>query len=76
MKNVAILGSTGSIGRQALDVVRAHPDRFRRNTYLFLITSYLLLSPSGSAGGMGWPFFWNILPRFSAKKPNLAVILA
>ncbi len=28
MKNVAILGSTGSIGRQALDVVRSHPDRF------------------------------------------------
>ena len=28
MKNVAVLGSTGSIGRQALDVVRAHPDRF------------------------------------------------
>jgi 1-deoxy-D-xylulose-5-phosphate reductoisomerase len=26
---VAILGSTGSIGRQALDVVRAHPDRFQ-----------------------------------------------
>ena len=25
---VAILGSTGSIGRQALDVIRAHPDRF------------------------------------------------
>jgi 1-deoxy-D-xylulose-5-phosphate reductoisomerase len=25
---VAILGSTGSIGGQALDVVRAHPDRF------------------------------------------------
>ena len=29
MKNVAILGSTGSIGRQALDVVKAHPDLFR-----------------------------------------------
>ncbi|MCC7418040.1 MAG: 1-deoxy-D-xylulose-5-phosphate reductoisomerase [Acidobacteria bacterium] len=29
MKNVAILGSTGSIGRSALDVVRAHPDRLR-----------------------------------------------
>lgn len=28
MKNVAILGSTGSIGKQALDVVRSHPDRF------------------------------------------------
>ena len=26
MKNVAILGSTGSIGRQALDVVKAHPE--------------------------------------------------
>lgn len=25
---VAILGSTGSVGRQALDVARAHPDRF------------------------------------------------
>jgi 1-deoxy-D-xylulose-5-phosphate reductoisomerase len=29
MKNLAILGSTGSIGRSALDVVRAHPDRLR-----------------------------------------------
>lgn len=28
MKNVAILGSTGSIGRQALSVVRSHPDLF------------------------------------------------
>jgi 1-deoxy-D-xylulose-5-phosphate reductoisomerase len=26
---VVVLGSTGSIGTQALDVVRAHPDRFR-----------------------------------------------
>ena len=26
MKNIAILGSTGSIGTQALDVVRAHPE--------------------------------------------------
>ena len=26
MKRVAILGSTGSIGTQALDVVRAHPE--------------------------------------------------
>lgn len=28
-KNLAILGSTGSIGNQALDVVRKHPDLFR-----------------------------------------------
>ena len=27
-RRVTILGSTGSIGRQALDVVRAHPNRF------------------------------------------------
>jgi 1-deoxy-D-xylulose-5-phosphate reductoisomerase len=26
---VAVLGCTGSIGRQALDVIRSHPDRFR-----------------------------------------------
>ena len=29
MRRVIILGSTGSIGTQALDVVAAHPDRFR-----------------------------------------------
>ncbi len=29
MKTVAVLGSTGSIGTQTLDVVRAEPDRFR-----------------------------------------------
>jgi 1-deoxy-D-xylulose-5-phosphate reductoisomerase len=29
MKNIALLGSTGSIGTQALDVVRSHPDAFR-----------------------------------------------
>lgn len=29
MKRLAILGSTGSIGEQTLDVVAAHPDRFR-----------------------------------------------
>jgi 1-deoxy-D-xylulose-5-phosphate reductoisomerase len=29
VKRLAILGSTGSIGRQALDVVRALPERFR-----------------------------------------------
>ena len=29
MKNVAILGSTGSIGTQALDVIARYPDRFR-----------------------------------------------
>ena len=29
MRDVVVLGSTGSIGTQALDIVRANPDRFR-----------------------------------------------
>ena len=28
-RDVVVLGSTGSIGTQALDIVRAHPGRFR-----------------------------------------------
>ena len=29
MRSIAILGSTGSIGTQALDVIAQHPDRFK-----------------------------------------------
>ena len=29
MKTIVILGSTGSVGTQALDVVRRNPDRFK-----------------------------------------------
>jgi len=29
MRTLSILGSTGSVGTQALDVVRRNPDRFR-----------------------------------------------
>ena len=29
MKNIALIGSTGSIGRQAVEVVCRYPDRFR-----------------------------------------------
>ena len=28
MRGIAILGSTGSIGRQAINVITLHPDRF------------------------------------------------
>jgi 1-deoxy-D-xylulose-5-phosphate reductoisomerase len=35
LKNIAILGSTGSIGTQALEVIRQNPDRFRA----FLLTA-------------------------------------
>ena len=29
MREVVILGSTGSIGRQALEIVASHPEKFR-----------------------------------------------
>ncbi|MEG0146038.1 MAG: hypothetical protein RR739_08235, partial [Clostridia bacterium] len=29
MKTLAILGATGSIGTQALDIVQRHPDQFK-----------------------------------------------
>ena len=29
MKNIAILGSTGSVGANTLDVIARHPDRYR-----------------------------------------------
>src|SRR5438094_10078442 len=29
MRSIVVLGSTGSIGTQALEVARRHPDRFR-----------------------------------------------
>jgi 1-deoxy-D-xylulose-5-phosphate reductoisomerase len=29
IRNVAVLGATGSIGKQALDVISDNPDRFR-----------------------------------------------
>src|SRR5260370_9885793 len=32
MKRIAILGSTGSIGRSTLSVVESYPDRFRVST--------------------------------------------
>ena len=35
LKNIAILGSTGSIGTQALEVIRQNPERFRA----FLLTA-------------------------------------
>ena len=34
MKKIAILGSTGSIGTQTLDVVDMHPELFRWRAWL------------------------------------------
>ena len=32
MKNIGILGSTGSVGKQTLDVIRNHKDKFNIKT--------------------------------------------
>ena len=42
MKNLAILGSTGSIGSTALDVVRRHRDRFAISALTAFANSDLL----------------------------------
>ncbi len=51
-KHIALLGSTGSIGRQALEVIRAHPDRFQvevlsaQNNADLLIEQALAFTPN------------------------------
>lgn len=44
IKNIAILGSTGSIGRQALDVVRLNIDKFKVRVLTSNTSSELLIS--------------------------------
>lgn len=52
MKRIAILGSTGSIGRQALDIVSKHPDDFQiellsaNNNYKLLIEQAIRFQPN------------------------------
>ena len=42
-RRIAILGSTGSIGRQALDVIRQHPDLFQVELLVANVSSALLV---------------------------------
>ena len=43
MKEIAILGSTGSIGTQALEVIRLHPDLFHAQVLAAHVNVELLL---------------------------------
>ncbi|RYD73384.1 MAG: 1-deoxy-D-xylulose-5-phosphate reductoisomerase, partial [Sphingobacteriales bacterium] len=43
MKNITILGSTGSIGTQALEVVRDHPEIFKISVLSALKNAELLI---------------------------------
>ncbi len=56
-RDIVVLGSTGSIGTQALDLVRAHPDRFR----VVALT----------AGGSNPELFAQQVAEFSATYPAL-----
>jgi 1-deoxy-D-xylulose-5-phosphate reductoisomerase len=53
MKRVAILGSTGSIGTTALQVLRRHPDRFRV-TALTAFSNAALLKQQVAEFGVGY----------------------
>ena len=53
MKTIAVLGSTGSIGRQTLDVVRAFPDVFKVDALVAGRNVELLQSQ-----------IWEFRPRF------------
>ena len=43
MKKICILGSTGSIGTQALDVIRQHPEQFEAHTLTAYNNASLLI---------------------------------
>ncbi|WP_027718253.1 1-deoxy-D-xylulose-5-phosphate reductoisomerase [Desulfovirgula thermocuniculi] len=57
MKEIAVLGSTGSIGRQALEVIRRFPSR---------------LKVVGLAGGRNWPLLAEQIEEFSPRVVSLA----
>src|SRR3989338_2679388 len=52
MKNIALLGATGSIGSSTLKVIRRHPDRFRI---------------AGAAVGRQWEKLLPILEEFHVQ---------
>lgn len=62
-RELAILGSTGSIGTQALDVVRANPDRFR----------VVALTAGGSQPGLFEQQVAEFAPAFSGVGEDASV---
>jgi 1-deoxy-D-xylulose-5-phosphate reductoisomerase len=57
MKNIVILGCTGSIGRQTLDVVRSLPDRFK---------------VTGLAAGKNWRLLADQIKEFQPQAAVLS----
>ena len=54
MKNIAILGSTGSIGKQALEVIADHPERFSVEVLTAYNSFELLIEQAKSFIPMLW----------------------
>ena len=48
MKNISVIGSTGSIGRQALEVIGRYPDRFRAVALCANESAELLAAQAGA----------------------------
>src|SRR4030042_1565914 len=67
MKRVTILGSTGSIGRSALDIVKAHPTRFMVKVLTAGHNVALLSAVVGAAG---------LIPTLSAIRSGKVIGLA
>src|SRR3546814_10639040 len=62
MRNICILGSTGSIGENTLDVIARHPDRFS----VWALSAYSRLErPSAQAAATGAPVV--VVPDSSAR---------
>ncbi len=69
-RNVVVLGSTGSIGTQALDVIRARPDRYRVVALAAGRNEALL---AAQASELGVPAEWS---RACASDPAALVAMA
>ena len=51
MRTVSLMGSTGSVGTQALDVVRREPERFR----VHALAAHTSADPGGAGGSVRVP---------------------
>ena len=60
-RKIAVLGSTGSIGTQALQVAALHSDRFQI-TALTANRSRESSSSRCAGSGPSWPVWWSLSP--------------
>jgi len=77
MKNIVLLGSTGSVGRNVLEVVRAYPDRFRV-TAISSNENVALLSEQAEEFKVGHAAIGNesLYKKLKEKVPGGAQVLA